>query len=228
MKRLFLFGVSVILLPLGIDKGLSQIPNAAYLSWTAQQAEKIGKATRSDGRVGGRFDLRVIHTERAYNYKLRATWLTPEIIRATARLEQIRLRLTEDQTKALVAEAEGAGQTVFLVEIDPREGSGVIPLDWHATLQPKKGETAAMESISGVSTPQLKNVKALAGVVRRDYSYDVFWVVFALVNDKGAPVLPDSVREVQLVVSIYDKEGTVSWSIPDSIRQRTRDIKLQN
>jgi hypothetical protein len=76
--------------------------------------------------------------------------------------------------------------------------------------------------MTGVSTPRLKTVKALAGVVRRDYSYDIFWVVFPLLDDKGAPAFSDSVREVELVVGIYDKEGKVSWPIPDSIRQRMR------
>ena len=194
----------------------------AYLSWTSDQATRIGKSMRADGRVGGRFDFRVIHTERSYNYKLRATWLTPEVIRATARLEQLRLHLSDEQTKALVAEAEAAAQTVVLVEIDPREGSGVIPLDWRAILQPKGLTVGLPGAMIGVSTPRLKTVKALAGVVQRDYSYDIFWVVFPLLDDKGSPAFSDSVREVELLVGIYDKEGKVNWPIPDSVRQRMR------
>jgi hypothetical protein len=72
--------------------------------------------------------------ERSCNYKLRATWLTPEVIRATAQLAGIRRGLSDAQAEAMLAEAEAAGGTVVLVEIDPREGSGVIPNDWTATL----------------------------------------------------------------------------------------------
>lgn len=100
-----------------------------YLTWPASTAESIGRAMRATGRVGGFFDFRVKSTNKSYNYKLRATWLTPDVIRATARLEQLRNRLSEEATRRLVVEAEGAGDTVVLVEIDPREGSGVIPRD---------------------------------------------------------------------------------------------------
>jgi hypothetical protein len=175
---------------------------------------------RSDGRVGGRFDTRILKTDRAYNYKLRATWLTPEVIRASARIEQLRSRLSDEQTRALVAEAEAAGHTVILVEIDPREGSGVIPLDWRAVLQAKDWKPGMREAVVGVNTPQLKLLKALTGVVRRDYSYDVFWVVFPLLGDTGSPVFGDGIRDVELIVGIHDKEGAVRWPIPPSIRQR--------
>ena len=224
MSRSCLAGVLAFMLALTVTNVRSQTQQEAYLSWTDQQAEKIGRSTRLDGRAGGRFDLRVIHTEQAYNYKLRATWLTPEVIRATARFEQLRTRLSDDQTRELGAEAEAAGQTVILVEIDPREGSGVIPLDWRAVLQAKGWQSGMPGSVRGTSTPQLKNTKALAGVVRRDYSYDIFWVVFPLIDDKGMPVFSDSTREVELVVVINNKEGTVTWPVPDSIRQRARAL----
>jgi len=221
MGRSFIAGLLVML-----SSATEVLPQSkeAYLSWSEDQAEKVGKSMRADGRAGGRFDFRVIRTERAVNYKLRATWLTPEVIRATARLEQIRRRLSDEQTMSLVAEAEAAGHTVVLVEIDPREGSGVIPLDWRALLQVKDWKPGMSESIVGASTPALKNTKALAGVFRRDYSYDVFWVVFPLVSDNGAPVFADSVREIELLVGIHEKEGTVSWTIPESIRQRARAL----
>jgi hypothetical protein len=108
-----------------------------YLKWSPQQAQTIGRSMRKSGYRKS-WTFRGLHTERASNYKLRATWLTPEVIRASARLEQIRSRLSDDATKALIAEAEAAGDTVVMVEIDPDEGSGVIPLDWQAFLQPKR------------------------------------------------------------------------------------------
>jgi len=220
VKRQHLVGTLAVLLCLLVTEAAAQSQQEAYLSWSAEQAESVGKSMRSDGRVGGRFDTRILKTDRAYNYKLRATWLTPEVIRASARIEQLRSRLSDDRTRALVAEAEAAGHTVILVEIDPREGSGVIPLDWRAVLQAKDWKPGMSESVVGASTPELKNVKALAGVVRRDYSYDVFWVVFPLLDDTGSPVFSDAVRDVELVVGIHDKEGAVRWPVPLSIRQR--------
>lgn len=120
-----------------------------YLHWSAAQAEATGSRMRQGGRVGAGQGL--IHTERATSYKVRATWLTPDVIRAKARLLQLSDRLSDEQTKKLVDEAEAAGQTVVLVEIDPREGSGVIPLGWQAFLQPK-GWTHALQAPSQVST----------------------------------------------------------------------------
>ncbi|HLG58807.1 MAG TPA: hypothetical protein VI485_25905 [Vicinamibacterales bacterium] len=220
MRRHCRFGTLAVLLCLPVADASPQTQQDTYVSWSAEQAETVGRSMRADGRAGGRFDTRILKTDRAYNYKLRATWLTPEVIRASARIEQLRSRLSDEQTRALVAEAEAAGHTVILVEIDPREGSGVIPLDWRAVLQAKDWKPGMPGSVLGVSTPQLKLVKALAGVVRRDYSYDVFWVVFPLLDDTGAPVFADAVRDVELVVGIHEKEGAVRWPVPASIRQR--------
>jgi hypothetical protein len=190
-----------------------------YLSWTAQQAMDIGKQARANGRVGGAFDLRVIHTEHAYNYKLRATLMTPEVIRASARLEQLRGNLTDEQTRALVAEAEAAAPLVVLVELDAREGSGVIPLDWRASLQPK-GAKAEVTTVGGVSKPALRHIKALNGVARRDYAYDVFWIAFPLTDGQGKPLLTPAVNALELVVGIYNKAGRVSWPVSETLRQR--------
>lgn len=71
--------------PSTLGSSSTQVPEE-YLSWSAQHATDVGKSWRANGRVGGAFDMRVIHTEHAYNYKLRATLLTPEAIRAAARL----------------------------------------------------------------------------------------------------------------------------------------------
>jgi hypothetical protein len=193
-----------------------------YFTWNASRAESIGKSTRINGRVGGLFDFRVVHTERSYNYKLRATWLTPEVIRASARLQQLRQRLSTEQTRALVAEAEAISGTVIMIEIDPREGSGVIPLEWMALLG-SKGKPG--KEVQGTITQELRNVKGLAGVVSRDYDYDIFWAVFPLRRETGEPIIDASDREVELVVSIYNKEGRVDWSIPNSIRAKLGNPK---
>jgi hypothetical protein len=188
----------------------------AYLSWSDKQAETVGQQMYQKGRVGGAFDMRVLKTDRAYNYKLAATWLTPDAIRATARLLQLRDRLSEPETRSLVKEAEAAGDTVIMVEIDPREGSGVIPTGWQAFLQPKGRPDAA---VRGTVKPELREVKALAGVLRRNYDYDRFWVTFPLTRSGGASLFSASDADAELVVRIYDKEGHVDWPIPASLRQ---------
>jgi hypothetical protein len=187
-----------------------------YLSWSVSRSEAIGREMYRKGRVGGFWDTRNLKTERAYNYKLAATWMTPDVIRATARMIQLRSRLADSDARALVKEAEAAGETVVMVEIDPREGSGVIPNDWEAFLQPQGEPDAA---VRGTIAPQLRNVKALAGVLRRNYDYDRFWVTFPLTRADGKPLFPAGTQNAALVVRILDKEGRVEWPVPDSIRR---------
>jgi hypothetical protein len=119
-----------------------------------------------------------------------------------------------------VAEAEKAGDTVVMVEIDPREGSGVIPNDWAAFLQAETPDFAEPRAVRGVDTPRLREVKALAGVLRRNYDYDRFWVVFPLKDGDGKPLFLPSDTHAELVVRIFEKEGRVRWPIPESVRQR--------
>jgi hypothetical protein len=196
-----------------------------YLSWTAQQANDIGKRWRVNGRAGGALDLRVIHTEHAYNYKLRATLMAPEVIRATARLEQLRMRLTDVQTRELVAEAERTEGLVVLVEIDPQEGSGVVPLEWRSALRPKGTKEDSSLTIPGVNTPGLRHVKAFAGVARRDYAYDSFWVVFPLKDQQGKSLWETPPDAIELLVGIYNKEGRVSWPVSEQLRQHLINSK---
>ncbi|MCL5743031.1 MAG: hypothetical protein M1541_03745 [Acidobacteria bacterium] len=194
-----------------------------FLRWDAKRANAVLTAQRSEGRVGGALDLRVLRTDRSYNYKLRATWMTPEAIRAGARLEQLKKALTDQETLRLVADAESAGDTVIYVEVDPREGSGVIPNDWTALLSPHAGSGNPLPGVRGTNTPRLRDLPALAGYGRRDYAYDVFWVVFPLHTESGAPLFGEECREAELTVRIYDKAGRVRWRIPDSIRLKMRD-----
>jgi hypothetical protein len=199
----------------------------AFLSWSDKQAAQIGKAMRANGRVGGWLDTRVVHTEHSYNYKLRGTWLTPEVIRASARMHQLEEGLDDDETLELVKEAETLGDTVILVEIDPREGSGIIPRDWVALLRPKSDDGAGL-ALRGVNQAELRAVKALSGTEQRDYAYDVFWLVFPLVTSKGELLFGDGDEEAELAVRIGGKEGRVSWLIPRSIRDRAREIQSRS
>ena len=194
----------------------------AWLTWSAEQAERVGRAAYVRGRVGGFFDTRLLKTERSYNYKLAATWLTPEVIRATVRIHQLRQRLTGDEAVALVRKAEAAAHTAALIEIDPREGSGVIPLDWLAILQFGNGP-----ELRGTVIPALRDEPALAGVLRRNYDYDRFWVTFPLLDAQGKSVVPDA-GVATLKVRIYDNEGRVSWPIPPSVVQRARGLAAES
>ena len=193
--------------------GPSLSQDEAYLTWSAAQVEAVGRNAYRRGRVGGIFNTRLLKTERAYNYKLAATWMTPDVVRATARMIQLRSRLSNDEARALVREAEATPGTVVMVEIDPREGSGVIPPDWEAFLEPKGAPDRVLR---GTIAPQLRDVKALAGVLRRNYDYDRFWVTFPLQKD-GRPSFNATDRAVELVVRIHGREGRVEWPLPASI-----------
>ncbi|HXG70363.1 MAG TPA: hypothetical protein VNJ04_07080 [Gemmatimonadaceae bacterium] len=124
-------------------------------------------------------------------------------------------KLSEGETRALFKEAEDVAPTVIMVEIDPNEGSGVIPNSRQAFLQPKGRPDAA---VHGTVSPQLREVKALAGVLRRHYDYDRFWVTFPLTGPDAQPLFSPSDQDAELVVRIYEKEGRVEWPIPASMR----------
>jgi len=114
-----------------------------------------------------------------------------------------------------VEEAEAVDGTVIMVEIDPREGSGVIPLDWEAYLRPDGTEVMT----PAVKNNDLRKIKVFESVTLRDYSYDRFWLVFPYVTTENAPLFLPSTSKCQLFVRIDNKEGIVEWKIPDSIHR---------
>ena len=189
-----------------------------FLRWDAKQAKTIALATRVNGQVGKSLDFRVVGTDRSYNYKLRATWMTPQVIRAVARLQQFAKALTGEETRKLVTQAEAAGEIVILVEIDPREGSGVIPNDWVALLGTRTEQGATSRAVRGVSKPKLRDLPALAGGAPRDYSYEMFWLVFPAIGEDGQPLFSPADREAELSVRIHSKVGKVRWPVPEYIR----------
>lgn len=191
-----------------------------YLSWTANQATQVGKRWRVAGRVGWQFFRWDPFYSGPYLYELRATLMTPDAIRAAARLEQLRRHLTDDETRALVIEAEQVDGLVAYIELNPREGSGVIPLDWQATLRPKGAKDDSPLAIAGTNVPSLRHIKALTRVGPRDYNYDVFWVVFPMRDKQGKPIWETPSDALELVVDINDMRGRVSWRVNDSLRQR--------
>ena len=214
--------VLIHLLTLAATGEALQDGGRSYLSWSADRAQAVVRAMDKDGRVGGFFDTRILSTNRSYNYKLTATWLTPEVIRAGARIAQLEGYLSDEATLQLVAEGNAAGDTVVLVEIDPREGSGVIPRSWRAFLRPKGNETRVAP---GIVVPALRRAPAMSGRLPRNYVYDRFWVVFQLHTSEGEALFDSTTGEAELVVRIYDKEGRVTWNIPASILTRTEETR---
>ena len=199
----------------------------AYLRWDATRVSAVVAAAYGDGKVGSRtllfwtgWDNRLLKTERAQNYKLRATWFTPDVVRASARWAQLRSRLNDDQTKGLVDEASRVGDTVVVVDIDPNEGSGVIPTDWEAFLRPKDASQESGRFVRGTITEDLRKVRALQPIAPRNYDYDRYWVVFPLKTDGGQPLLGAADSQAELLVRIYNREGVVTWPVPVDLRAK--------
>lgn len=202
-----------------------------YLHWSAERAAQLAEGTYRDGKVGSRnllfwtgWDSRLLRTERAQNYKLRATWFTPDVVRASARWAQLRSRLNDDEARRLVAEAEEAGDTVIVVDIDPNEGSGVIPPDWEAFLRPKDASFESGRYARGIPVDALRKVRALQTIRQRDYDYDRFWVVFPLTTAAGEPLFGPETPQAELIVRIYNREGTVTWTVPPSVLARASAV----
>jgi len=197
--------------------GQSAAAPEGYLSWSEKQAEAVITAMMIKGRVLGT-RRGVLNTDAPQKYDVRAIWLTPEVIRASTRLIQLAERLSEQQTRALVNEAEAVGVLVVLIEIDPDEGSGVVPINWDAFLQAHGAPPIA--AVRGFEKPRLQELRVLHNVVPRDYKYDRFWMVFPIETKAGKPIFSDTDREAELTVRIRGRETSVRWAIPDSIRQR--------
>ena len=114
----------------------------------------------------------------------------------------------------LVSAAQAAGEIIIQVEIDPREGSGVIPNDWVALLG------AGKRVVRGTNNSMLRELPALAPVFPRDYSYEIFWLVFPRKGDDGQPLFFSSDSYAELAVQVQGKVGKVRWPVPEYLRQR--------
>jgi len=162
---------------------------ADSLRLTEKQARQKIASSRKNGQVGGSFDLRVTSTDRSYNYKLRATWITSEVAGAAARILMLARGLSAEQALAAIPPLD-SNKTYVLVEIDPREGSGVIPRNWTAQFKQAPGTVLA-------DTEWRDFLSAFP----RDYAYDIFLLAFPA----------SSTGEAELTVRIYDKVGRVQW-----------------
>ncbi len=226
MKVFFLFiGIFVAAFLLSnslLAQNSSSGSKEAYLSWNAEQATKIYQSWRVKGRVGGFFDTRVLSTDKSFNYKLRATLLAPEAIRSAARIEQLGNQLSDDKTNALIIAGEKIESLIVIVEIDPREGSGVIPNNWRALLKPKDIEQDS--AVRGIIRNDLREITTLKGSVNRDYDYDIFIVEFPLKDENGNPFWKTVPTEIELTVGIYNKEGRVSWKVSEALKTRIENL----
>jgi hypothetical protein len=189
-----------------------------FVRWSARHAESVGQATYRTGRVGGAFDTRLLKTDRAYNYKLAATWITPDVIQATVRLQQLREAFDDTEARRRANAAIQRPSMVIMVEIDPREGSGVIPRDWIALLEIKNAAGRVLRTVPGKEVSELRSDTTFHGVRRRNYDYERLWVEFPR-RGASEPSVPDAGAEISLVVRIYDKEGRVTWPIADAVRR---------
>lgn len=202
---------------LGLSFG-AQAAGEDWLLWPAPKANAIAKETVLQGRVGPLFGTRALKTERPHNYKLIATWFTSEVLRATARVLQLREHLTDDATRALLSTSDTVGGTVVMVELDPREGSGVIPTDWTAFLQPLARGTVQGGPVRGESSPRLRDMRIWSGAFQRNYDYDRFWVVFPLTREDGSGLVVSDTTHLELTIRVSGLEGRVRWPVPRSLQ----------
>lgn len=209
---------TLVALLLTADGLLAQVHgDDGWLHWSEKTVRQIARAARVTGRVGGFWGIRGLHTERAQNYELRATWMTPQVLRASARFAQMRNRLSQAEASELLAAAERVADTIVMVEIDPREGSGVIPRDWAAYLQPRGAAEDSGLAVKGTLIRDARNNPVLVGIEKRDYDFDVFWVGFPLTRADGRPLLEDA-SHAELIVQIHSSQGRVNWPVPPILR----------
>ena len=155
--------------------------------------------------------MRVTSTDRSYNYKLRATWLPPQVFEAAGRVLEIAKGVPPVEVQRVLKELTVEPAHYVLVELDPREGSGVIPRDWLSRFGPK-GD--ADRQVAGQVVSEQGDWRTLLRAFPRDYAYDIFIVRFPVEVREGVKTLADSDSLAELSVRIYNKIGTVAWRVP--------------
>jgi len=184
-----------------------------YRSLSEKQARNLINSARVSGRVGGAFDLRITGTDRSFNYKLRATWITQDVVSALARVLVAAKGVPEEKALSTLRALDGDWY-YFLLELDPREGSGVIPNDWVARFGPQAQPSRA---IIGEILPETETWNLIAGAFPRDYAYDVFLVRVAKKTGDHR-TLETNDTKAELTVGIYNKVGHVHWLVPEDRR----------
>ena len=206
-----MFSLQVLALLLAGTEGAQSPSSGSWQDVTEKDARRRLTAMRMSGQVGKTFDTRILSTDRSYNYKLRATWITADVAVAAARLLVVTKGASAETAEGLVREFTSPTWQYVLVEIDPREGSGVIPGDWTARFGPADVEG---RDIVGEIVPDQAPWRTYVGAFPRNYDYDIFLVRFLTHKTDGTPVLESTDRNAQLTVRIHDKIGRVRWPIP--------------
>jgi hypothetical protein len=183
-------------------------------SMSEKQANQMMLSMRVNGQVGGSLDFRVRSTDRSYNYKLRATWITPDVALAAARVLMLAKGFSQAQAQEVIEAASAPDSWLVLVELDPREGSGVIPRDWTARFGLRDSES---RQALGQEVVAQGIWRSFLSAFPRDYSYDVFLMRFPRNDPGGAGLLQPGDAEAELLVRIYSKGGRVRWKIPTGL-----------
>jgi len=201
-------GLAALLLPLIAPA--QPLSGGAWEKLTEKDARRTLLSTRVNGQVGKSWDTRILSTERSFNYKLRATWITRDVAAAAARLLVLMKGASSLTAENLIREFTLPSWHYVFIEIDPREGSGVIPRDWIARFGPSGNES---QHISGEIIPEQDPWRTYVSVFPRNYDYDIFLVRFPTRTSDGAPLLDSTIKEAELAVRIHEKVGRVRWSI---------------
>ena len=206
-----MFRLQVLALLLAGSAAAQAPASGSWKDVTEKDARRLLTAMRVNGQVGKTFDTRILSTDRSYNYKLRATWITADVAVAAARLLVATKGASAETAEGLVSEFTSPTWQYVLVEVDPREGSGVIPGDWTARFGPADVEG---RDIGGEIVPDQAPWRTYVSAFPRNYDFDIFLVRFLTHKTDGAPVLESADRNAQLTVRIHDKAGRVRWPVP--------------
>jgi hypothetical protein len=115
---------------------------------------------------------------------------------------------------SVVAEGAAAGIAKSGRSSNGQGGALSHTASWNGSLSPNGGLRAGP---AAVTCPYCL-LEMLGAVPPRDYSYELFWVVFPLKTSQGKSVFTASDKEAELSVRMLNRVGKVRWPIPDYIR----------
>ena len=185
-----------------------------FLRWSEAEARRAVLDARRSGSAGGLLDGRVNDTHRAYRYKVRATLWTPRALRGAVRLAALRDRLGDAEALAMLAAVEARPLQLASIEIDPVEGSGILPRDETRFFLQRPGDEAA--SVHPVEAPELSALPLFRKFEKRDWAYELLVVAFPRELASGEALAGPAVRALELVVDIAGKVERLTFPIaPD-------------
>jgi hypothetical protein len=185
---------------------------APFLRWSEADARRVVQGARQTGTAGSRlWDGRVKDTHRSSRYKVRAILWTPRALRAAARLVQLRERLSNAETLALLAAVESRPLHVASIEIDPIEGSGVLPHDETRFFLQRPGDESA--SVRAVEATDITGLPLFHKFEKRDWAYELLVTAFPRALESGEPLAAAGAAALELVVEIGGKGEHLSFPL---------------